>query len=1070
MKNILYLLILFCAFGYSQTQATKTDVIAFQGNVTSTIRDAYDVPTGEYWLIYNTTTDQLEVAGDDDVWSAFTAGGADQLGSDLDRGDATISGSGTVLTIDTGAVTGAKILDGTIEAADIASGTVTGSNIANSTITAVDIADDAVSESELNSGNSPTDEYVLSYEADTGGFEWQVGSGTDNSLSEADQTILTGVTRDVNTAGSGTVSFSDVGTELLRIGGNNDEAIYVKGMEALTGNTIVNISPIAAPSLNKGAAAASGYDKAWIEDTTDGELYYSNATSWLRFLMDGSALDDIGTPASDDKVLIQDTSGSDEIKYVDYSDISGTGISNVVEDLTPELGGNLAVGTGNNVDFTNGTETVRMNWVGDAFYINPLTGNALVYDFSEAVWKIGSEPIDNDDQTAAEVNTTDAGGYFTGTELEAITQELGEKADIIVVGDGATDMTSAVNTALTNWDEVYILGDVVTTSAITLTTDQRIYGSGKITNNTTDVIIFNGNNIHIEDINFSSTSDHIFTVTSGFNVSVKNCYISVLNTGKSAWYQRGTTGMYNLVFEGNYVETGPSHTVPMIDVVVTAENFNDNKFLHNVFQTNGSPTSHIIHFETTNASNWIYNNVVSYNTFEIPNAGVLHAYSNLGLTMVGNGVYDMGTSTADLFIVDNTSGGLDSQATVFRDYRRVGGTLGSGFVDFDNDGHYAGNISIENPSGTAAATLEFEGMSGHRFVGGAYISDYGGAILNDEVDASAFAGNLTTGDNTLQEIADAVDGLSTGGVSATGTPVDNEIAIWTDATTIEGDSRLTWNNGTLNITAGPNSMDFGGNDITFNASGGSSYISQDGAQSLIFRTENGSSTLLDRVTIEAGASPSINIDLDAVFSDDVDVSSGSVTVSDEAYSASFNGDFKAVTQNAVYDEMETRVDSDVTGVTGADVIDNFISLTQSEYDAITPDASTVYVITDAKQEHTKEVPLGAVGHDVATGTGLTFVYFDEAITITSVSASVLTAGTTSVITYDINLDDGSPASILSTKLTIDATERFSSTAATAAVISDATIPADSFLIFDCDTADSGDTGADGTIIITYTVD
>lgn len=126
--------------------------------------------------------------------------------------------------------------------------------------------------------------------------------------------------------------------------------------------------------------------------------------------------------------------------------------------------------------------------------------------------------------------------------------------------------------------------------------------------------------------------------------------------------------------------------------------------------------------------------------------------------------------------------------------------------------------------------------------------------------------------------------------------------------------------------------------------------------------------------------------------------------------------------------------------------------------------------TDVKIEYTKEVPLGAVGHDVATGTDLTFVSFDEAITITSVSASVKTAGTTSVITYDINLDDGTPASILSTKLTIDATERFSSTAATAPVISDATIPADSFLTFDCDTADSGDTGADGTIIIKYTVD
>ena len=43
---------------------------------------------------------------------------------------------------------------------------------------------------------------------------------------------------------------------------------------------------------------------------------------------------------------------------------------------------------------------------------------------------------------------------------------------------------------------------------------------------------------------------------------------------------------------------------------------------------------------------------------------------------------------------------------------------------------------------------------------------------------------------------------------------------------------------------------------------------------------------------------------------------------------------------------QAAVASDPTGVTGADVVANMISLTQAEYDAIgTPDASTFYVIT-----------------------------------------------------------------------------------------------------------------------------
>lgn len=45
--------------------------------------------------------------------------------------------------------------------------------------------------------------------------------------------------------------------------------------------------------------------------------------------------------------------------------------------------------------------------------------------------------------------------------------------------------------------------------------------------------------------------------------------------------------------------------------------------------------------------------------------------------------------------------------------------------------------------------------------------------------------------------------------------------------------------------------------------------------------------------------------------------------------------------------LDMKVDSDPTGITGADQITNMVSLTTAEYGAITPDASTLYVITDA---------------------------------------------------------------------------------------------------------------------------
>lgn len=357
----------------------------------------------------------------------------------------------------------------------------------------------------------------------------------------------------------------------------------------------------------------------------------------------------------------------------------------------------------------------------------------------------------------------------------------------IIVGDGATDRTSDINAALTAYDHAYLIGDVVSTSAITLGDNQRLIGPGTLTNNTTDVLVIDGTNVQVELGAISSNAGNLITFTDNtFTFGLRNTKLSALNTGKSQIYLRGATGVYDMVVEGCYFETGPSHTVPMIDVVVTGENFNGNKFVKNTFQTNGTPGAEVIHLETTAASNWIYDNTISYNLFEIPNAGAVHLYSAAGTKMEGNAVYDLTTATDDLFVVDNTTGGLNSYGTIFRDYHRIGGSL-STFHDFANRGHYANNISIENPMGTAAAQLAFDAVSGHRFVGGAYISDYGGAILNDQVDASGFSGNLTTSDDTLQEIANAVDALSTGGGSGDVTAAAN---FGTDNVLIRSDGTL----------------------------------------------------------------------------------------------------------------------------------------------------------------------------------------------------------------------------------------------------------------------------------------
>ena len=85
--------------------------------------------------------------------------------------------------------------------------------------------------------------------------------------------------------------------------------------------------------------------------------------------------------------------------------------------------------------------------------------------------------------------------------------------------------------------------------------------------------------------------------------------------------------------------------------------------------------------------------------------------------------------------------------------------------------------------------------------------------------------------------------------------------------------------------------------------------------------------------------------------------------------------------------------------------------------------------------------------DLAVATSVITFRMPYAMTLTEVRASVTTAPTGAAITVDINQ---TAATILSTKLTIDATEKTSTTAATPAVISTSALTDDSEITVDID--------------------
>jgi hypothetical protein len=126
-----------------------------------------------------------------------------------------------------------------------------------------------------------------------------------------------------------------------------------------------------------------------------------------------------------------------------------------------------------------------------------------------------------------------------------------------------------------------------------------------------------------------------------------------------------------------------------------------------------------------------------------------------------------------------------------------------------------------------------------------------------------------------------------------------------------------------------------------------------------------------------------------------------------------------------------------SSIVSGDIVDGTIALTAAKTEAL------IFAVSDETTALT-------------AGTSAGVFRMPYGFTLTAVRASVTTAGTGSVITVDIN---ESGTSILSTKLTIDATEKTSTTAATAAVISDTALADDAEITIDIDTVDSGGVGA-----------
>lgn len=299
MKNILFAFLMLFAFaGQAQNLIVKSTTFTPQGSAPA---------ISEGKVYYDDTTKKF--------YGRTNAGWVD-----LQAGTGSVSISGTPVTDQLTYWTNANTIAGDAgltynPATDaLTAGSVTGALTMNATSALnTGITLNLNGETNVTTGSTdhfkfiPTDtqnagpEEGMLYADDTAnglmyydGTAWvDLTAGDDFSLSEADQTIATATNRIVNTAGSGDITFQQTGTPLLRIGNNNDNAIYIESIEALTGNTVGSVSPLASKILDAQTDLATDYDYATIYDSGDGDAYFSDGTNWRQItppFFDGTAV------------------------------------------------------------------------------------------------------------------------------------------------------------------------------------------------------------------------------------------------------------------------------------------------------------------------------------------------------------------------------------------------------------------------------------------------------------------------------------------------------------------------------------------------------------------------------------------------------------------------------------------------------------------------------------------------------------------------------------------------------------------------------------------------------------
>ncbi len=300
----------------------------------------------------------------------------------------------------------------------------------------------------IPTGNlTTTDGHVIAYNATNNEFEMVAGgSGASLALDN-----LTGVA--INTS---LISDTD-GTDDLGSTGVRWRVLYVDDITVTTNITV--------------GGTVDGRDLATDGTKLDGVEALADVTDEANVVssLDGATITNI-TVADGDKVLVQDITDSDNLKSVTALSIAqlAGGINDVLDDTTPQLGGNLDV-NGNEITSIGGTDIL----VHSDNDINMILGDSggvddfNIKDSLNAVRaSISSDGVATFDSTVNGRTMSTDGTKLDGIETAA---DVTDEANVVSSLDGATLSAVAVATG----DKV-VIQDVSDTDSIKTVTAQSI--------------------------------------------------------------------------------------------------------------------------------------------------------------------------------------------------------------------------------------------------------------------------------------------------------------------------------------------------------------------------------------------------------------------------------------------------------------------------------------------------------------------------------------------------------------------------------------------------------------------